>query len=578
MTYSALNNWKYDKNLYHRVQSGPQRTADDLNITNTYELTSSGYVYQINNSGSYQQTYVALSSEGFDFGTITPGPPNDSKIPEPTSTLYNVISSGDYWENWTQSGILAQCADPGYDNLPSGCYSGTAVSGCPITYPVGPSGELPAGCVVVQVSGIVSSGYIWDFEINENVEPRLNVTKGNTYIFDQSDVSNYNNQILFSTTPDGYHTVTNIGYWVGSGILSGCTFSGYNDLPSGCYTGFWVASGILSGCASSGYNDLPSGCYSGTSMVGCPIEYPVGSGGALPSGCVVVQVSGFIDTSQSSCPITYPRGISGALPSGCEVAQVSGFVDVFISGQVYDDGITVSGTPGTPGAKIYFTPPNDAPSTLFYFGQAYSGMGNQTNVADRLEVRDWYYSTDWREVPPVISGYWTNYLSSFARISGALTIYNGFRRQGFISTANSTVQTAFGPEPGLQDRGAYVWYGTSVPDNQFYEPFETPQGNTAADGITGGSNSYPIGRSPTLTNPTKDDSGSRAAWVYNYPVYCQTWSEAVRSDVPGQMGTVQRFMYRGKSSRYVPNFGSTYGVLGEGIRGTIRTFSPGTNL
>ena len=577
MTYSALSNWKYDKNLYHRVQSGPQLTGDDLNITNTYSLTCSGYIYQINSSGEYQQTYVALSSEGFDFGTITPGPPNDSRPQPVTTTEFDVISSGRYWENWATSGILAQCTNSGYDGLPSGCYSGSS-DVCSGYYPVGPSGELPSGCVVEQVSGLVSSGYLWDFVIGGQVEPPLYLTKGNNYIFDQSDSTNYNNQILFSTTLDGYHTVTNIGYWVSSGILSGCTYSGYNDLPSGCYTGFWVASGILSGCASSGYNDLPSGCYSGTSMVGCPIEYPVGSGGALPSGCVVVQVSGFVDTSQGSCPITYPRGISGALPSGCEVVQVSGFVDVFISGQIYDDGITVSGTPGTPGAKIYFTPVDDAPNNLFYFGQAYSGMGNRADIADRFPVRDWYYSTDWREVPPVVSGYWTNYLSSFARISGALTVYNGFRRQGFIKTANSTVQTAFGPEPGLKDRGAFVWYGTSVPDNQRYDPFGTPGANTAAEGQTGGANSFAIGRSPTLTNPTNDDSGTRAAWVYNPPVYCETWSEAVRSDIPGQMGTVQRFMYRGKSTRYVPNFGGTYGVLGEGIRGMIRTFSPGTNL
>ena len=45
MTYAALTNWRYDKNIYHQIQSGPQRTSNDLDLTDTYVLTSSGYVY-----------------------------------------------------------------------------------------------------------------------------------------------------------------------------------------------------------------------------------------------------------------------------------------------------------------------------------------------------------------------------------------------------------------------------------------------------------------------------------------------------------------------------------------------------
>ena len=71
MTYSALTNWKYDKNIYHAIQSGPQRTSNDLNLTDTYTLTSSGYVY----ASGEQQTYVALTQPGANFGVITPGPP-----------------------------------------------------------------------------------------------------------------------------------------------------------------------------------------------------------------------------------------------------------------------------------------------------------------------------------------------------------------------------------------------------------------------------------------------------------------------------------------------------------------------
>ena len=188
-----------------------------------------------------------------------------------------------------------------------------------------------------------------------------------------------------------------------------------------------------------------------------------------------------------------------------------------------------------------------------------------------------YLNTEWRSVPTAVSGFWNNYNEIWPHISGALNIRDGFRYQGLIKTANATVQTAFGPEPGLSDRGPYTWFGASVPDNQRYQPFLTPEGNTAAEGSTGGPNSYPRAQFPALTNPTNDTSGSRAAWVYHQPVYCETFVESVRSGVPGNLSSVIRRMYRGKSSRYVSNYGSIYGVLGEGVRGMVRTFSSSVN-
>ena len=74
MVYTPLTNWKYDKNLYHPVQSGPQRTGDDLDIRNTYVVVSSGYVYP----SGVQQTWVGVNLEGADFGNIPVGPPNSS--------------------------------------------------------------------------------------------------------------------------------------------------------------------------------------------------------------------------------------------------------------------------------------------------------------------------------------------------------------------------------------------------------------------------------------------------------------------------------------------------------------------
>ena len=513
MTYSSLTNWKYDKNLYHSIQSGPQRTSDDLNLTDTYLVVSSGYVYP----SGVQQSWYGVNDYGADFGVIRLGPPNYAIEPEQVVKTHYVSITGVYYELWTASGILSGCTNSGYDNLPSGCYSGTADPACSITYPVGVSGALPSGCSVIYVSGIASSGVRDTFVVDGVLKPSLELRRGGVYIFDQSEASNATNGVLFSTTLDGYHTVTTSGYWVASGILSGCTNSGYDNLPSGCYSG----------------------------------------------------------TSTSGCTITYPVGPSGELPSGCSVIYPSGLITVLSSGTVYGSGVVVSGVAGSPGSQVVFTVPSYAPDDLYYFGTASSGLGSSLRIVTPLETRPWYYTTDWRAVTRSVSGYWTNYTETAPRASGLLTVYDGYRRQGLLSVANATVQTAFGPQPGLRDKGSYTWFGPNVPDNQNYAPFKTPEDNTGGQGSTGGPGIYPRVRFPALTNPTNDTSGSRAAWVYHYPSYCESYVEAVRAELPGQMSTVIRNMYRGRSSRYVPNYGSVYGVGGEGIRNIIRTFSPG---
>lgn len=200
-----------------------------------------------------------------------------------------------------------------------------------------------------------------------------------------------------------------------------------------------------------------------------------------------------------------------------------------------------------------------------------------------------FLNTEWRAVPPAVSGYWTQYENVNPHASGLLDSYLGFRAQGLYNVAGRTVQTALGPQPGFRNFGAYTWFGGAVPDNQAYSPFLTPgnsqvyaynesTGDFEGGGSTGGPGSFQRVRYPVLTNPTNDTSGSRAAWVYNPPVYCQVFTESVRSDLPGQMSVVLRSNYRGKSTRYVPNYGSVYGVLGEGVRGMIRKFSPGTKI
>lgn len=389
MTYAALTNWKYDKSLYHPIQSGPQHTGSDLDLTDTYSVVGSGYV---DPQGNVVQWY-GVDNQGADFGRYVPGPPN---------------------------AIVSGIFDP---------------------------------APVVRTVQVFNPGGGNHFFIDSVEQPDLRIQRRGTYVFDQSDATNANNRLAFSETSDG-------------------TFGG---------------------------------------------------------------------------------------------------------GVVYTNGVTQTGTPGTTGANTTIVVGEDAPDVLFYFSEDNSNYGAEIEVNPGPISNLWSYSTDWRQVPTAVPGYWYDYNEMVPEASGVLTVRDGYRRQGLFKTANSTVQTAFGPQPGLKSIGPYTYYNGFVPSNQFYSPFKTPANNTQEQGSSGGAGTYPRGGYPILFNPTNDASGSRAPWTYAGPVYCQTFAEARRSDFPGAMATVTRDMYRGRSSYYVPNYGSVYGVLGEGVRGMIHTFSTSVN-
>ena len=145
MVQAALTNWKYDKSLYHAIQSGPQRTGDNLDLTDTYRVVSSGYQIPGGNLiPAYQQTFVGVDYEGADFGVIRPGPPN--------ALVNSIVAPPD------------------------------------VTY-----------TVQVFNDGIVGNRFYLDLVQN----PVIIITQGTTYIFDQSDPTNTGRQIAFSETPDG---------------------------------------------------------------------------------------------------------------------------------------------------------------------------------------------------------------------------------------------------------------------------------------------------------------------------------------------------------------------------------------
>ena len=188
-----------------------------------------------------------------------------------------------------------------------------------------------------------------------------------------------------------------------------------------------------------------------------------------------------------------------------------------------------------------------------------------------------FISTAWRQVPPAPSGYWNDYNYSYYVPSGALSIYQGYRVLSVVTIAGAKVSTAAGPIPGLRDAGKYTYYDGDAPDNQPYDPFKTPAGNTSAQGWTGGGNVHGRYSGPALINPNNDTSGSRAAWIYQPPVYCRTHTHIIRASEPGAMSVTTRYIERGKAAQYVSNLGAPYYQLGEGIRNLIRTYSSSVN-
>lgn len=107
-----------------------------------------------------------------------------------------------------------------------------------------------------------------------------------------------------------------------------------------------------------------------------------------------------------------------------------------------------------------------------------------------------YSTTAWREVPPAISGYWTDFEENHYDPSGVLSVYNGYRPLSVTTIANAKVQTSLGPEFGVRDAGKYTYFGGAAPDNQNYTPYNTPAGPSfdPEPGLPGGSS--PSGGGP----------------------------------------------------------------------------------
>ncbi|MBM4229138.1 MAG: hypothetical protein FJ184_00145 [Gammaproteobacteria bacterium] len=246
-------------------------------------------------------------------------------------------------------------------------------------------------------------------------------------------------------------------------------------------------------------------------------------------------------------------------------------------GVQYTVGVTTSGTPGTPNSYIQIVVADSAPSFLYYYCDHHSNMGSSAVVAT-VNSTQWYKSTAFRTVPQAVSGYWVDYQNTDYLPSGSLSSYNGYRPLSVTTIANVKVVTSTGPEYGLRNEGIYTYYGGVAPADQNYNPYNTPEANSAAQGQTGGGVTHRSYEGTLLTNALGSQGTSdRSEWVYNSPVYCKTYTETIRSGTPGLMSSALRYVYRGKSTRYAYNYGSVYMQGAESVRNMVRVFSPTVN-
>lgn len=207
--------------------------------------------------------------------------------------------------------------------------------------------------------------------------------------------------------------------------------------------------------------------------------------------------------------------------------------------------------------------PNHEGYTVLYSGVQSTGPDEGIVVAGAplsgtLALGAWDYDANWRYIPstlPTQSGVLdpTPY-----NVSGALGTYDGVRIYTRNNVAGAQIASVIGPQPGstVNRPEKYMYFGGAAPDNQNYSPYNTPDANSAAEGKTGGGVTHRTFESSLLTNVLgSQGTADRSQWRYHQPVYCKTYTETKRSEVPGLMSTSIRTIYRGGSTSYNYNYG-----------------------
>ena len=235
--------------------------------------------------------------------------------------------------------------------------------------------EVPSSYVEYSIT-VYAFGGGNKYYVDSVRQQQLYLQEGQTYRFDQSNSSNSNHPLKFSTTSNGTHAS-------GSEYTTGVVYVGTPGTP-GAYTEITVATGTPklyyycinhSGMGGTAYTPSAGTITLTTTVVGGnPSNHPYYNAGssnkyAIDGSTATEAVTLLLtegttfrfdqsDSSNSGHPLRFSIAPNGTHGGGSE----------------YTTGVTTNGTPGSAGAYTEITVAEDAP-TLYYYCTNHSSMG-----------------------------------------------------------------------------------------------------------------------------------------------------------------------------------------------------------
>ena len=289
--------------------------------------------------------------------------------------------------------------------------------------------------ITVQSTGSGNKYYVNDFR---QLMPTA-LHKGFTYKFDQSDSSNNNHPMRFSTTPDGSHandetftiTVQNVNgankYFV-NGVQQQMPFA----LKKGSTYKF---------------------DQSNTSNNNHPLRFSTTDNGSWAGGSEYtngVTVVGTPGQSGAYTQIVVANNTPSQLYTYCLNHSGMGFGVSITAGVEYTDGVTVVGTPGQSGAYTQIVVASNAPSQLYTYCINHSGMGFGVSVKANVEIKSIGAVGD---AIPSIS---INALPTGVQATGAI---------GTVSVSLSAVAIVTGVSASVSTANVLVWSEINTTQN-----------------------------------------------------------------------------------------------------------------